>query len=364
MNLEIVTFHFANNYGAVLQAYALQAHLSQYGNVEFLSYEPEHLRKLYSLNPFSCGIHPREIVRRARAIPYKRKQLELFSNFRKNDLRCANPDTSDIDLAKNILNKADAVIYGSDQIWNLGITNSDSIYFGDYIDKTVKKIAYAASFGADNDPNSISQFVKKYLNTFDALSVREQSGVKLLSDNGVSNADVVCDPVFLLDKDCWINIARKPVENIPENYILYYALRKDEKLIRAAKKVGKDYGIPMFSIHPNGDRSFMIENQLHKIGPKEFVWLIKNAAYICTNSFHAVAFSSIFKKKVVFHGYENGKGRVESLLSILKSPEFFYKDEKGNDIFDLEKAEYKGLKELKQQSIRYLKDNIKPKESV
>lgn len=52
MNLEIVTFHFANNYGAVLQAYALQAHLSQYGNVEFLSYEPEHLRKLYSLNPF------------------------------------------------------------------------------------------------------------------------------------------------------------------------------------------------------------------------------------------------------------------------------------------------------------------------
>ena len=358
MNLEIVTFHFANNYGAVLQAYALQAHLSQYGNVEFLSYEPEHLRKLYSLNPFSCGIHPREIVRRARAIPYKRKQFKLFSNFRKNDLRCANSDTSDIDLAKNIINKAEAVIYGSDQIWNLGITNSDSIYFGDYVDKTVRKIAYAASFGADNDPNSISQFVKKYLNTFDALSVREQSGVKLLSDNGVSNADVVCDPVFLLDEDCWINIARKPVENIPENYILYYALRKDEKLIRAAKKVGKDYGIPVFSIHPNGGRSFMIENQLHKIGPKEFVWLIKNAAYICTNSFHAVAFSSIFKKKVVFHGYENGKGRVESLLSILKSPEFFYKDEKGNDIFDLEKAEYKGLKELKQQSIRYLKDNI------
>ena len=96
-------------------------------------------------------------------------------------------------------------------------------------------------------------------------------------------------------------------------------------MIRAAKKVGKDYGIPVFSIHPNGDSSFMIENQLHKIGPKEFVWLIKNAAYICTNSFHAVAFSSIFKKKVVFHGYENGKGRVESLLSILKSPEFFYK---------------------------------------
>lgn len=83
MNLEIVTFHFANNYGAVLQAYALQAHLSQYGNVEFLSYEPEHLRKLYSLNPFSCGIHPREIVRRARAIPYKRKQFELFSKFQK-----------------------------------------------------------------------------------------------------------------------------------------------------------------------------------------------------------------------------------------------------------------------------------------
>lgn len=140
MNLEIVTFHFANNYGAVLQAYALQAHLSQYGNVEFLSYEPEHLRKLYSLNPFSCGIHPREIVRRARAIPYKRKQFKLFSNFRKNDLRCANSDTSDIDLAKNIINKAEAVIYGSDQIWNLGITNSDSIYFGDYVDKTVKRL--------------------------------------------------------------------------------------------------------------------------------------------------------------------------------------------------------------------------------
>lgn len=364
MNLKIVTFHFANNYGAVLQAYALQAHLSQYGNVELLNYEPEHLKKLYSLNPFSCGIHPREIIRRARAIPYKRKQFEFFSNFRKNDLKCANEDTSDIDLAKNVLNQADAIIYGSDQIWNLGITNSDSIYFGDFVDKTVKKIAYAASFGADNDLNSISQFIKKYLNTFDALSVREQSGVKILSDNGVSNADIVCDPVFLLDKDCWINIARKPVENIPEKYILYYALRKDEKLIRAAKKVGKDYGIPVLSIHPNGNRSFMIENQLYKIGPKEFVWLINNAAYICTNSFHAVAFSSIFKKKVVFYGYENGKGRVESLLSILKSPEFFYKDEKGNDIFDLEKAEYKGLKELKQQSIRYLKDNIKPKEHV
>jgi hypothetical protein len=142
------------------------------------------------------------------------------------------------------------------------------------------------------------------LNTFDALSVREQSGVKLLSDNGVSNADVVCDPVFLLDEDCWINIARKPVENIPENYILYYALRKDEKLIRAAKKVGKDYGIPVFSIHPNGDRSFMIENQLHKIGPKEFVWLIKNAAYILFMLLHS---HQSLRKKLCFMGMKMAK---------------------------------------------------------
>lgn len=364
MNLEIVTFHFANNYGAVLQAYALQAHLTQYGTVEFLNYEPAYLKKLYSLNPFSCGIHLREIARRIQSFPYRRDQFKLFSDFRKNNLKCVNKDTSSIEQAKIRLNKADIVIYGSDQIWNLGITNSDSIYFGDYVEKTIKKIAYAASFGADNDPDSISLFIKKYLGSFESISVREQGGVRFLSDNGVSNVDVVCDPVFLLDKDDWIKISRKPVESIPERYILYYALRKDEKLIEAAKKVGRDYGIPIFSIHPNGNRSYMIENQLHKIGPEEFVWLIKNAAYVCTNSFHAVAFSSIFKKKVVFHGYENGKGRVESLLSILKSPEFFYMDEKGNEIFDLEKTEYKELNILKQKSIRYLKENIKPNESI
>lgn len=358
MSIKVVTFHFANNYGAVLQAYALQTYLERYGHVDFLNYEPEHLKKLYSLNPLSSGFHPREIVRKTLTIPYRKKQSDLFSKFRREQLKCTIDDVSSRETVSRTLNTADVVVYGSDQIWNLNITHNDSVYFGDLVKKNVRKVAYAASFGADNDHEIICQYIDTYLKTFDAISVREASGTNSLKENGIHSCELVCDPVFLLDKNKWGELASKPTEKIEQRFILYYALRKDENLIQSTQKIGHDYGIPVYSIHPNGDKSFMLENQLHKVGPREFLWLIKNAEFICTNSFHAVAFSSIFQKKVLFYGYENGKGRVESLLDILNAHKSIDNEKSRNEYFDLSEADFGHLDVLRNQSMNFLEKNI------
>lgn len=358
MSLKIITFHFANNYGAVLQAYALREHLKQWGAFSFLNYAPKHLAGLYSQNPLYGWPHPREMLRRFKAVVLWRRQFKLFAEFRRERLRDSARLFSDRSKAERELRSAEVIIYGSDQIWNPGITKADELYFGGQTPSSAIKISYAASFGAAKDSEISGDYIERYLKKFQAVSVREPGGAALLKDRGIGEAKVVCDPVFLLDKRSWERLAVKPQEKIPERFLLFYALRRDNRLMERARSLEKKYGIPVYSIHPNGNDQFMIGNRLHRVGPREFLWLMINADFVCTNSFHAVAFAVMFRKRAAFSGYEAQDERVAFLMSLFDPETIRITDDMGDCLYGFERADFSRLEAFREESMQFLRETV------
>lgn len=358
MNLKIITFHFANNYGAVLQAYALREHLKQWGEFSFLNYAPKHLAELYSKNPLYGWPHPRRMLRRFKAVVTWRRQFKLFAEFRREELGCSVRCFSDRSKAERELSGAKVIVYGSDQIWNTGITQADELYFGGQAPRSAVKISYAASFGEIKGTELPRDYIDRYLKKFQAVSVREPGGAAFLKDREIGGAEVVCDPVFLLDKESWERLAVKPQEKISGHFLLFYALHRDDRLVEKARSLGKNYGIPVYSIHPNGNGRFMIGNRLNGVGPKEFLWLMMNADFVCTNSFHAVAFAAMFRKRAAFSGYEAQDERAAFLMSLFDPETIRITDDMGDWSYDFDRADFSRLEAFREESMQFLRETV------
>lgn len=348
-----MTFHFAHNYGAVLQAYSLKTYLESCGNkTEIIGYIPKKLIGLYSLNPFADGLHPKAIVRRISKVGRRFKQYKLFSSFIKNRLGVYF-SSCEIKKCENAVSDKDVVIFGSDQIWNEDITGEVPIYYSCFNTGEAKKISYAGSFGRDALTEYQRECVRKYLIDFTGISVREKSAKGLIQ--GIinrSDIQIVLDPVFLNPREFWHGLAKPPKDKIKGKYILFYSLNKDEELESRAKELSEKTGYSVYAIHPTGGFYSSIGKRLYCVGPEEFLWLIENAEIICTTSFHAVAFSVIFKKKLIFHSFSNKESRAKSLLTQVfpgeTNDQFFCK------IIDFSNANYNFLERRIQESKDFL----------
>lgn len=332
----ILTFQFAHNYGALLQAYALKRILTNDNTiVEIINYLPKGLWENYSLNP----IYPikKRQLKKLLTIPKRIKQANRFYEFQKKILQLGKPIVCfDSETAKGY----DILITGSDQVWNDSILPDVSPYFFEEINDVVK-LAYAASFGTNELTDTIKAKIKTCLPAFDAVTVRERSSIDLIKCVEKScAAEHVCDPVFLLAADKWrefYGMCRYSLPNM--KYILYVDLRNDAKLINEAKKIREKTGYEVLYIHPTcwktTEKSF---TQLYDVGPLQYLALIDHAEYIVTNSFHAVAFSMIFRKKII-HAADNNLGsRVTDLFET-----FSVKDKDGIvdcNLLDTEKSEF------------------------
>lgn len=332
----ILTFQFAHNYGALLQAYSLKRILTNKGiSTEILNYLPNGLWENYSLNPI-YSIRKKQF-KKLLLTPKRIKQANRFFEFQKKELQLGSPVKH---LNSEVVKEFDALIVGSDQVWNDSILPDTGPYFFEGI-SGVTKLAYAASFGTNELTETIKTKIKTCLPTFSAVTVRETSGINLIKSLGVDYAvEHVCDPVFLLSSDKWRRFYKRNNYS-PRNkkYILYVDLRNDARLIDKAKELRSQMQYEVVYIHPTclqtTEKSFI---QLYDVGPLEYLWLIDNAEYIVTNSFHAVAFSMIFQKKV-FHIADNNLGnRVMDLL------ETFSLEEKENlidcSMLDIEESDF------------------------
>jgi len=207
------------------------------------------------------------------------------------------------------------VVVGSDQVWNGNITHNDAAYFFAPFHKNVACHSYAASIGGNLPTEKVATLCREYLSLFSSISVRETNLQELLvTDMGLAVSHVL-DPVFLHKRGYWSQVARKP-SRIPKKYILYYSLEENNELAEKCCAISRATGVPIISIHPFA-RCFIKESQqLYSTGPLEFLWLIENAEYVCTNSFHAVSFSSIFEKKLIYQSHSSLGARVASLFKL------------------------------------------------
>lgn len=356
----IITFHRAANYGAVLQSYALQQTLGSIGvESEIIDYRCEHIEQHYSPKPSVSIKHTKHFVLELMEAPQKSKIRKKFDGFLNNYLHLSQKMTRG-DLSK-LVNKYDTVICGSDQVWNPISTNSDYSYFLDFVSSDKKKLSYAASIGIDEWEKSSSNVIKEYLKSFDAISIREPSSLKMVES--VYDGDVVVnvDPTVLLEASKWEELAEE--SNRKENgFVFVYMMQPSDNLYKVAEDLAREKGLDIISISMSG-RKCPIGRNLKGASVNDYLWFIKNASYIVTNSFHGLIFSMIFEKRF-YWDYQLGKSMSNARFDMLSKQygigcRCFDDNKKLNDYKELDFREIKEImKSQKTESIQYLEKNV------
>jgi hypothetical protein len=307
----VLTYHRHDNYGAVLQCYALQRVLK---NMQCSPSVIDYICKA-DLYPWTLeaikarGLLPCAISIIGDFIRYPRKRK--FSKFRKCMRYTVRCDKSSI---KSIGDSYDFYIVGSDNVWNSAITGFDKNYFLDFVDKREKRKTYAASFGSTQIPECQKSQYINLLKGIDGLCVREKSGAELISKLIHKEAKVVLDPTLLLSKENWDLLSGDRL--IEKPYLFAYQLVPSRGFIKFVKKQAKELGrIPVFTPFPMGG-VLKAKNRLSD-GPKEWISLLRYADYVITDSFHGCAFSILYGKQFAVYISQMGE-RIENLLDSLE----------------------------------------------
>ncbi|MGN0161750.1 MAG: polysaccharide pyruvyl transferase family protein [Lachnospiraceae bacterium] len=292
--IGIVTFHRANNYGAVLQAFSLQKMLSKKYETVIVDYRCPYIEEQYRNNK---TINLKKILQVILKTVFFPKvmfgtvvRLKRFSDFRLHYFKTIGP-YHDYDI-KNANLQCDIFLSGSDQIWNPKWTNNDYNYFLDFADDK-KKYSYAASMGEFNSIEIIP--IINRLNQYQSIIVREEESVEMLNKYKIINPVFsACDPVFFWNKEEWIDNCKIKKKN-RKPYILLYLVAKETLSVKFANFLSEKYNLEIVYLNQLGltwrpDNAKVISNA----GPREFLEWILNAGIVVTTSFHGVAFSLLF----------------------------------------------------------------------
>ena len=325
MKIGILTQPLCDNFGGILQAYALHSVLEQYGHQVILInriYQPITIRG-YLLRCFSVVkcILLKYICRRSDlqiADPFYyvyNIHKHAASNFIRGHINCSKPLGNDELLRAYVAKECfDAIIVGSDQVWRSEYSPSIKNYFLDFLsqDSHVKRVAYAASFGTHNNPIEKEYLVDciKLAHSFDAISVREQSSVGYMQKVFELTPVCVLDPTLLLTAD-YYRALYKIKRHQGEKYIACYILDRGEEKEKIQKAVAEELGFPIHYMSANG-------KEMARYNVEEWLQMIDSAEFVVTDSFHGCVFSIIFQKPFICIGNkERGMERFYSLLSQL-----------------------------------------------
>ena len=376
MRIGILTLPLHTNYGGILQAYALQTVLERMGH-EVVVFDTPHkcpLPPLWKL-PLSfakrillksMGRIDRIFIERYnnRVYPVITKEIQPFIDEKIHRKVFAN-------FSKIGAREFDAIVVGSDQVWR-------SIYFvpmwlgfpieNAYLSFTkgwnLKRISYAASFGTDKWEYNEEQTLhsREALQMFDAVSVREENGVKLCKQYFDIDALHVLDPTMLLDVNDYIELFKQKQTPKSKGNLLNYVLDETDEIESLIKKVASMKKMVPFAVNNpyEGDNTKPL-NQ--RIKPSVEAWLrgFYDADFVITDSFHACVFSIIFKKQfIVIGNKERGMARFESLLKMFGLEERLV-DEKV-DVNNLHPIDYDIVYnlygQLKKKSLLFLSENL------
>lgn len=306
MKIGILTFHHSNyNYGAVLQAFSI------YKLIESLGYES------YIINYVP---EPATIRKKIAAQIIALLGLE-FKKFRKNYIKRILPKTSRFSELKKLNELLDGFIVGSDQVWRYRKDEQSMFrYYLDFADENKTKIAFAASFGVDHweADEKVTQKIKKLVDRFQAISVREESGVEICKNIFGVETIPVLDPTLLLNPDFFHEIAdKKPVAKTDKRKLVYMLLDDSEANENFFQTVAKKHGLKFTRI--NGKKlvpkkGFFLFKSINS-------WLsnIKHAEVVITDSFHCTVFAILFRKKFIcLANKHRGITRLENLLKLIR----------------------------------------------
>lgn len=315
MKIGLLTVHCSTNFGGALQAYGLSCYLDKgEDRIILIDYRFKGFVDVLDKSKgkrFNC----RNLLKLIIFYKKIRERQKKFSQFEKDFLPSHSESFNDKEYV--LEDKFDICIVGSDQVWNPKHINYDETFFLKNI-KTQKRISYAASIGEDILDEKDKLFLKKNIEIFDGISIREENSVSLIKELlPQKNIEFNIDPVFLLDKEKWVTIEKKV--KVYDKYVFVYILGENDiykEIIKDMQKKGYKIVCAQDSLLRFGGNL-----NLYDIGPREFLFLIRNASYVITNSFHGLSFSIIFQKRVFCLKSKNRNIRLKNLLILFDAEE-------------------------------------------
>lgn len=358
MKIGILTFHCAHNYGAVLQAYALQEKLKEMGaDVQVIDYRPDYILNTYTTRfGFVQGgliANIKNIFAYLLLYPFKALRARIFNKFINKQLILTKR------VKNSIPDDFDFYVFGSDQIWNTDITKGvDNVFWGNFkVKNNAKKITYAASKGEAMYDNEHFKVIIKSLKNFTNISCREEELINIIQPYGDKEMLLSVDPAFILSRKRWEALAINPQNK--SKYVLIYQVRSDNKTYQLANNIAHQLNANVIEV-PSWIYWEYYGNKYIATSPFEFIGLIKNAECIITTSFHGVAFSLIFNRN--FYAIDVTNGHDKRIINLLKSLNL--SDRILNDFKDIKftpinfEEPNKLLSTQIQNSINYLKNAI------
>lgn len=321
MKVDIITCHNIKNYGSVYQTYATQKLVEDMGyEVEVIDYQRNDTANSQLVETRarqSERVYTNPLLRVVLKIviyPAIQKQIRIFEEFLEKYIHRTSKSYFSNEQLKNDCPKADVYLAGSDQIWNSSINERiEYPYFLDFTPQDAMLMSFSSSFGGRKElrPDEI-EITKKLLSRYQAISLREESGRKIVQNLGIKDAVTVLDPTFLLDKKEWKKL-QEPIK-VPKRYILVYHLRPDHQFDEYVKQFSKRKG--MKAIHILFYYHMMVHGMFGPVVPTpgQVQTLIENASYIITDSFHMTSFAIKYHKQFVVTYPDINPGRIENIL--------------------------------------------------
>lgn len=307
--VAIITIYDNYNFGNRLQNYALQQVIKNLGfDVDTIINKPisNNVDILWNFRLFLRRIYFKDYTKKNKR---RKKMFEEFSNqyiSTTSKVLYTNKENYDD------LDDYDYYIIGSDQIWNYNFrTNTFGKFEFGLFSKKEKCFSYAASFGITSIPTEQKKTYILGLNNLFQISVREDAGKDIVLELTNRNIDVHIDPTMLLDECDWNCIMKRPNSMLEEPYILLYFLGGvSDTRLKAIRNYTEENNLKIISML---DRNC----KYYESGPSEFIYLVKNAYMICTDSFHACVFSIIFNKPFLVYSRDRSNREMNSRIKTL-----------------------------------------------
>jgi len=355
IRVGILTFHYINNYGALLQAYALKKTIDKLEgyHAEIINYIPEG----FEYYPYEVGTEGKKRMEQKVALLHH--FLNVYCEIKTAVISAVTGSEYDI------------YCVGSDQVWNFDISNHDTTYLLSGVDDTVKKISYASSIGLPiNRVQEHKDIFIKYLSRFDHVSVREEEHAKWLQKECNIDCETVLDPTFLINPEEYEEIiSKEKLRNHPFMLFIWYQHQHDDQLTKAVEfsnTVSRKYGLPIVHNILNV-RPYILANDdgyMFYEGVEDFLWYIKNASVIVTNSYHVMLFSIHFKRPFYIYLVESMRSRFDTLGDMFSINDRFVTKYIEPDTItinmDYENI-YKKIEPYREKSKKYLVDALELK---
>ncbi len=322
-----MTFWWSNdNYGQLLQSWALQKYLRDAGHDAYLiryrqTITPLRRKILKGLNPYLLFRYIKHTIRAKKLQKEEENNSRHFDDFRSKYIVQSKMLYSSYEELKQNPPEADAYIVGSDQVWNFssvriaGGHHGIHAYMLDFGSPNTRRMSYAASWSMDSLSSKLVDEVKPLLQRFSYVSVREEKGIELCRQCGYERAELVCDPTFLLEADAYRKLYQSEnVQKREEKYLLLYMLNNQCDFdIQRVYDFARGRGLQVVYVTGNG-----VLDKREKVFATipEWLSLVDNAEYVVTNSFHCCVFSVLFGRRF---GVMKLKGKFAGMNTRMES---------------------------------------------